>query len=89
MGVGVAISRSWIPRAASALGPAAGFSVGFALPLVAAWYLRPFPATAGLGALGLTALGVATGHFAGARYGALRYALLAVLVTLLVRLVAR
>jgi PTS system mannose-specific IID component len=86
--VGAAIGRSWMPKAAARIGPVAGFSVGLALPLVATWYLRPFPLAAGLGALGLTALGLGAGYVAGARYGALRYALAAVLVTLLVRLVA-
>lgn len=86
MHVGTAIGSSWVPRAAGAVGPAAGFGVGVALPLLAVWYLRPFPPTAGLGALGLTALGLGAGYVAGARYGALRYALLAVLVTVLVRL---
>jgi mannose PTS system EIID component len=86
MDVGTAIGRSWVPRAVDAVGPAAGFGVGLAVPLVALWFLRPIPPTAGIGALGLTALGLAAGALAGARYGALRYALLAVLVTLLVRL---
>ncbi len=89
MDVGAAIGRSWVPKAAAALGPAAGFGVGLAVPLVAAWYLRPFPLTAGIGALGLTALGLGAGYVGGSRYGALRYALAAVLVTLLVRLVLR
>jgi PTS system mannose-specific IID component len=89
MNVGTAIGRSWVPRAADAAGSAAGFGVGLALPLVTVWFLRPFPIAAGLGALGLTVLGLGAGYVAGARYGALRYALLAVLVTLLVRLAAR
>ncbi len=87
MNVAAAIGRSWLPRAAGAVAPAAGFGVGLALPLAAASFLRPFPLTAGLGALGLTALGLVAGYVGGARYGALRYALLAVLVTLLVRVV--
>ncbi|HEX2450914.1 MAG TPA: PTS system mannose/fructose/sorbose family transporter subunit IID [Gemmatimonadales bacterium] len=87
--IGAAISRSWIPKAAAAIGPAAGFGVGFAVPLVATWFLAPFPARAALGALGLTALGLGAGYVGGARYGALRYALAAVLMTLLVRLVLR
>ena len=86
MNVGTAIGRSWVPRAADAVGPAAGFAVGLAMPLVALWFLRPFPALTAIGALGLTGLGLAAGVVAGARYGALRYALLAVLVTLLVRI---
>ncbi len=89
MDVGAAIGRSWVPKASAAVGPTAGFGVGLALPLVAAWYLRPFPVTAGLGALGLTALGLGAGYVGGARYGALRYALAAVLLILLVRLVLR
>jgi mannose/fructose/N-acetylgalactosamine-specific phosphotransferase system component IID len=87
MNVAAAIGKSWVPKAAAAVGPAAGFGVGLALPLAAAWYLRPFPLTAGVGALALTALGIGAGRFGGPRYGALRYALAAVLLTLLVRLV--
>ena len=87
MEVGAAIGRSWVPKAAGAIGPAAGFAVGFAVPLVAVWFLRPFPPAAALGALGLTAMGLGAAYLGGTRYGDLRYALAAVLVTLLVRLV--
>jgi PTS system mannose-specific IID component len=87
MDVGAAIGRSWVPKVAATIGQAAGFGVGFGLPLVAAWFLAPFPATAALGALGLTALGLGAAYLGGARYGALRYALAAVLITLLVRAV--
>ncbi|HEU5171736.1 MAG TPA: PTS system mannose/fructose/sorbose family transporter subunit IID, partial [Gemmatimonadales bacterium] len=50
MGVAAAIGRSWMPLAVARVGPAAGFGVGLALPLVAAWLLRPFGLVAGLGA---------------------------------------
>jgi hypothetical protein len=36
MTVGAAIARSWLPRAIERVGPAAGFAVGLAVPLVAA-----------------------------------------------------
>jgi len=55
--VGAAIGRSWLPRAAEAIGPVAGLTMGIAIPLVAGWYLRG----AGVqiaGVLGLAALGV-------------------------------
>ena len=40
MQVGSAIAQSWISRAIERVGPAAGFVVGAAIPLVAAWYLE-------------------------------------------------
>ena len=42
MGVGAAIGGSWVPRADRAGGPAAGFAIGVAVPIVAGWYLAGF-----------------------------------------------
>jgi mannose PTS system EIID component len=48
--VGAAIGESWLPVAASRIGPVAGLLVGLAVPLSADWLLDP----QGLGAVGIT-----------------------------------
>lgn len=89
MRVGTAIGGSWIPRAVPRVGLAAGLLVGLALPLVGRWYLGPFGLRSALG-VGLIALaGVGASRLLGARMTGSRFALLAVAVTLLFRLVAR
>lgn len=89
MNVGAAISRSWMSTAIARISPAAGFAVGVALPLVAAWYLRPVPPAGALGALALTAAGVAGARWLGPRVTAIRLALGIVALVLLLRLVTR
>lgn len=89
MKVGAAISRSWIPRAAARVGPVAGFAVGLALPLVAAWYLRPFGAASRLAVVILAVLGVLAGRFWAPRLTAVRFALGVVALALLLRVVMR
>lgn len=89
MGVGRAIGASWIPKAVPLVGNAAGLLVGFALPLVATWYLRPFGLLSGFSVGLVVAAGVAAGRLFGARMTGSRFALAAVLVTLLFRLVTR
>ncbi|HTC23993.1 MAG TPA: PTS system mannose/fructose/sorbose family transporter subunit IID [Gemmatimonadales bacterium] len=89
MGVGKAIGTSWIPKAVPVVGYAAGLSVGFALPLLAKWYLRPFGLVSGIAVALIVAAGIAAGKLFGARMTGSRFALAAVLVTLLFRLVAR
>ena len=89
MGVGRAIGGSWIPKAVPLVGYAAGLLVGFALPLVAMWYLRPFGLRGGVAVCLVVAAGVAAGRLFGARMTGSRFALVAVLVTLLFRLVTR
>jgi len=90
MGVGSAIGASWIPRAVPRVGNAAGLLVGFALPLVAAWYLRPLGTIRAAAAVSLIAgAGVVAGRLFGARMTGSRFALLAVALTLLFRLVTR
>jgi PTS system mannose-specific IID component len=59
MRVGSAIGGSWIPRAIAWAGPAAGFAVGAALPVVTAWYLGTAPRPALVGAVAVAAAGVA------------------------------
>jgi mannose PTS system EIID component len=85
MAVGGAISGSWISRAIAVVGPAAGFSVGFAIPLVAAWYLEDLGWTASFGALAVAATGVAVTRWFGASLTAVRFALLALVLLVLFR----
>ena len=89
MGVGTAIGGSWIPRAVPRVGLAAGLMVGIALPLVATWYLRPFGLVSAAGVCLITGAGVVAGRLLGARMTGSRFALLAIAVTLLFRLLAR
>jgi mannose/fructose/N-acetylgalactosamine-specific phosphotransferase system component IID len=89
MGVGTAIGSSWVPRAVPRVGLAAGLMVGLALPLVAMWYLRSFGLVSAGGVGLVAAAGVVAGRLLGARMTGSRFALLAIAVTLLFRLVAR
>jgi PTS system mannose-specific IID component len=87
MNVGAAISGSWLPRAIGRVGPAAGFTVGLALPLVARWYLHRLPVTSWLAVVLVALIGVIGARTLGARFSAIRYALVAVALTLAFRLV--
>lgn len=58
LGVGGAISGSWLPKAAAAIGPWAGLTVGLALPLTGVWLLHGQPLVRG-GAAAVLALAVA------------------------------
>lgn len=87
MGVGGVIGTSWVPRAIPRVGLAAAFLVGLAAPLVAGWYLAPFGALSVVAVVLVGALGVVSGRLFGARMTGGRFALLAVLLTLLCRLV--
>jgi PTS system mannose-specific IID component len=89
MGIGPVIGSSWIPRAIPRVGLAAGFAVGFAAPLVAGWYLRPFGPLSAVAVVLVAGLGVASGRLFGPRMTGGRFALVAVLLTLLCRLVLR
>jgi mannose/fructose/N-acetylgalactosamine-specific phosphotransferase system component IID len=85
MGVGAAISQSWISKAIERVGPAAGFSVGAAIPLVAAWYLEDIGWPAALGALAVAATGVAVTRWFGASLTTVRFTLLALVLLVLFR----
>jgi hypothetical protein len=89
MGVGAAIGSSWVPRAIPKVGLAAGFAVGLAAPIVAGWYLSPFGPLSVIAVLLVGALGVASGRLFGPRMTGGRFALVAVLLTLLCRLILR
>jgi mannose/fructose/N-acetylgalactosamine-specific phosphotransferase system component IID len=85
MGVAGAIGRSWISRAIERVGPAAGFSVGAAIPLVAGWYLEDIGWPAALGALAVAATGVAVTKWFGASLTTVRFTLLALILLVLFR----
>ena len=85
MGVGGAIAKSWISKAIERVGPAAGFSVGLAIPMVAAWYLEDLGWTASFGALAVAATGVAVTRWFGASLTAVRFTLLALVLLVLFR----
>jgi mannose/fructose/N-acetylgalactosamine-specific phosphotransferase system component IID len=85
MGVAGAIGRSWISRAIERVGPAAGFSVGAAIPLVAGWYLEDIGWPAALGALAVGATGVAVTKWFGASLTTVRFTLLALILLVLFR----
>jgi len=89
MGVGSVIGSSWVPRAIPRVGLAAGFLVGLGVPLVAGWYLGPFGPLSVVAVALVAGLGIASGRLFGARMTGGRFALLAVLLTLLCRLVLR
>jgi hypothetical protein len=85
MGIGAAISQSWISKAIERVGPAAGFGVGVAIPLVAAWYLEDIGSPAAFGALAVAATGVAVTRWFGASLTTVRFTLLALVLLVLFR----
>jgi hypothetical protein len=85
MRVGSAIGSSWLPRAIEWAGPAAGFAVGVAIPVVTAWYLGGFGWSAGIGAAGVAVAGVALIRWFGPGLTSVRFALLAMILLLLFR----
>lgn len=85
MGVGGAIQKSWISRAIERVGPAAGFAVGAAVPLVARWYLEDLGWTAAFGAVAVAATGVAVTRWFGSSLTTVRFALLALVLLVLFR----
>ena len=85
MGVGGAIAKSWISGAIERVGPAAGFAIGAAIPLVAGWYLDVIGWPGALGALAVAATGVAVTRWFGASLTAVRFALLALVLLVLFR----
>jgi mannose PTS system EIID component len=85
MKVGSAIGSSWLPRALEWAGPAAGFALGLALPVVALWYLRGFGWSAAVGAAGVGVAGVALTRWFGPGLTSVRFALGAMILLLLFR----
>jgi hypothetical protein len=85
MEVGGAIATSWISRAIEWVNPAAGFSIGLAIPLVGGWYLDVIGWPGALGALAVAATGVAVTRWFGASLTAVRFAILALALLVLFR----
>jgi hypothetical protein len=89
MGVGAAIGASWMPRAVVLVGPAAGFAVGVATPVVATWYLRGAGVRAALGVAAIAAAGLAAIRYLGPAFTTVRFALGAIGLTLITRWLIR
>ena len=85
MRVGAAIGSSWLPRAIEWVGPAAGFAMGAAIPVVTLWFLRGFGWSAGIGAAGVAVAGVALTRWFGPGLTSVRFALMAMILLLLFR----
>ena len=85
MGVGAAIGQSWMARAIERVGPAAGFVVGAAVPLVGSWYLDAIGWPAAFGALAVAATGVAVTRWFGASLTTVRFTLLALILLVVFR----
>jgi mannose/fructose/N-acetylgalactosamine-specific phosphotransferase system component IID len=85
MRVGAAIGSSWVPRAIERVGPAAGFALGAAIPIVAAWYMAGFPWSAVVGAAGVTVAGIALTRWFGPGLTSVRFAIMTMILLLLFR----
>ena len=85
MKVGAAIAQSWVPQAIERVGPAAGFAVGLAMPLVAGWYLRGIGTAGALGTLAVAVTGVMVTRWYGAAFTTVRFTLVAILLLVLFR----
>jgi mannose PTS system EIID component len=85
MRVGSAIGSSWLPRAIEWVTPAAGFALGAAVPVVAAWYLTPFGWGGAIGAAGVATAGFALTRWFGPGLTSIRFALIAMILLLLFR----
>ncbi len=85
MRVGPAIGASWLPRAIERIRPAAAFAAGLAIPLVAAWYLKPFGWSAGIGAAGVAMAGIALTRWFAPFLTTVRFALAAMVFLLVLR----
>ena len=85
MTVGNAISHSWISKAVERVGPAAGFSVGAAIPLGGAWYLEAIGWPAAFGTLAVAATGVAVTRWFGPSLTTVRFTLLALVLLVVFR----
>jgi hypothetical protein len=71
----------WIPR----VGAVAGFAVGLAVPLVAAWYLKSVGAIGAVGTLAVAVTGVIVSRWLGPAHTSIRFALIAMLLLLAFR----
>jgi mannose/fructose/N-acetylgalactosamine-specific phosphotransferase system component IID len=89
MGVGSAIAASWLPRAVAIVGPAAGFAVGAAIPIVATWYVRGFNVTAVYGTAMIAVAGIAARQYLGPAFTTVRFAFGAIGLTLVLQWLIR
>jgi mannose PTS system EIID component len=85
MQVGAAIGRSWVTQWIPRVGAVAGFAVGLAVPLVAAWYLKSVGAIGAVGTLAVAVTGVIVSRWLGPAHTSIRFALLAMLLLLAFR----
>ena len=85
MKVGAAIGASWLPGAIERIGPAAAFAVGAAIPLVTAWYLKPFGWSAGIGAAGVAMAGIALTRWFAPFLTTVRFAIAAMIFLVVLR----
>jgi len=83
--VGRAMQLSWLSRAAARLGPAAGFAVGLAIPVVVGHFLQGAPGWAVVATVGVCGLGALLMRRFGATVTAVRYGLVMVVLALLWR----
>lgn len=75
--VATAITRSHLSRLVALAGPVAGFAAGLAAPLIGSWLLLPLGPRAITGSVLLAVAGVTASRFAGPRYSAPRFTLIA------------
>jgi PTS system mannose-specific IID component len=85
MGIGSAIHGSWLPKAIERVGPAAAFTMGAAIPVVAAWYLKGFGWTVGLSAAAVAMAGIALTRWFGPMLTTVRFALAAMVLLLVLK----
>jgi hypothetical protein len=85
MRVGAAISNSWLPRAIEWAGPAAGFALGAAVPVVTWGYLGDFEWPAVIGTAGVAVAGFALTRWFGPGLTSVRFAIMAMVALLLFR----
>jgi PTS system mannose-specific IID component len=85
MRVGAAIGTSWLPRAIEWVGPAAGFALGAAIPVVAVWFLRDFGWSAAIGSAGVAVAGIALTRWFGPGLTSVRFAIMAMILLLVFR----
>jgi mannose PTS system EIID component len=85
MAIGSAIHASWLPKAIERAGPVAAFTMGAAIPVVAAWYLKGFGWTVGLSAAAVAMAGIALTRWFGPMLTTVRFALAAMILLLVLK----
>ena len=85
MGIGSAIHGSWLPKAIERVGPVAAFTMGTAIPVVTAWYLKGFGWTVGLSAAAVAMAGIALTRWFGPMLTTVRFALAAMVLLLVLK----